>query len=183
MARTSLVVCAARGAFAAIALTRASAGAGLVVLDVPGAGTELSRLANELRAVPLQLDVTSRGAGRRLVSSLRERRLTLDAVDLNAGITRDKTLANMTPERWHPGLAVNITSQIALTEALIEAGDVLGEQPRVVSLASTSGIAGNRGQTNYATSKAGVIAFVDALAERLERIGGTANAVAPGFIE
>src|SRR5699024_8391251 len=69
------------------------------------------------------------------------------------------------------------------TEALTEAGDVLGEQPRVVSLASTSGIAGNRGQTNYATSKAGVIAFVDALAERLERIGGTANAVAPGFIE
>src|SRR5699024_4155381 len=158
-------------------------GAELVVLDVPGAGTELSRLANELRAVPIQLDVTSRGAGRRLVSSLRGRGLTLDAVVLNAGITRDKALANMTPERWDPVLAVNISSQITLTEALIEAGDVLGEQPRVVSLASTSGIAGNRGQTNYATSKAGVIAFVDALAERLERIGGTANAVAPGFIE
>src|SRR5699024_2839069 len=164
-------------------VSTAARGAELVVLDVPGAGTELSRLANELRAVPIQLDVTSRGAGRRLVSSLRERGLTLDAVVLNAGITRDKTLANMTPERWDPVLAVNISSQITLTEALIEAGDVLGEQPRVVSLASTSGIAGNRGQTNYATSKAGVIAFVDALAERLERIGGTANAVAPGFIE
>src|SRR5699024_1278112 len=135
------------------------------------------------RAVPIQLDVTSRGAGRRLVSSLRGRGLTLDAVVLNAGITRDKTLANMTPDRWDPVLAVNISSQITLTEALIEAGDVLGEQPRVVSLASTRRIAGNRGQTNYATSQAGVIAFVDALAERLERIGGTANAVAPGFIE
>ena len=181
--RTALVTGAARGIGAAIARTLAADGAELVVLDVPGAGTELSRLANELRAVPIQLDVTSRGAGRRLVSSLRGRGLTLDAVVLNAGITRDKTLANMTPERWDPVLAVNITSQIALTEALIEAGDVLGEQPRVVSLASTSGIAGNRGQTNYATSKAGVIAFVDALAERLEGIGGTANAVAPGFIE
>jgi 3-oxoacyl-[acyl-carrier protein] reductase len=89
----------------------------------------------------------------------------------------------MTPDRWDPVLAVNITSQITLTEALLEAGDVLGEHPRVVSLASTSGIAGNRGQTNYAASKAGVMAFVDALAARLAPVGGTANAVAPGFIE
>ena len=181
--RTALVTGAARGIGAAIARTLAADGARLVVLDVPGAGTELSRLANELRAVPIQLDVTSKGAGERLVSFLRERDLTLDAVVLNAGITRDKLFANMTPERWDPVLAVNIASQITLTEALIEAGDVLGAQPRVVSLASTSGIAGNRGQTNYATSKAGVIAFVDALAARLEALDGTANAVAPGFIE
>ncbi|MGO2360409.1 MAG: SDR family oxidoreductase, partial [Brachybacterium tyrofermentans] len=113
----------------------------------------------------------------------RERGLSLDIAVLNAGITRDKLFANMTPERWVPVLAVNISSQITLTQALIEAGDVLGDQPRVVSLASTSGIAGNRGQTNYAASKAGVIAFVGALAARLESIGGTANAVAPGFIE
>ncbi|MGO1199375.1 MAG: 3-oxoacyl-ACP reductase [Dermabacteraceae bacterium] len=181
--RTALVTGAARGIGAAIARTLAADGAKLVVLDVPGAGTELSRLAIELHAVPIQLDVTSQGAGERLVSSLREKGLALDAVVLNAGITRDKLLANMTPERWDPVLAVNISSQITLTEALIEAGDVLGEQPRVVSLASTSGIAGNRGQTNYATSKAGVIAFVDALATQLEDLGGTANAVAPGFIE
>ncbi|WP_299298715.1 3-oxoacyl-ACP reductase [uncultured Brachybacterium sp.] len=181
--RTALVTGAARGIGAAIARTLAADGAKLVVLDVPGAGTELARLANELRAVPIQLDVTSAGAGERLVGVLRERGLTLDVIVLNAGITRDKLLANMTADRWDPVLAVNITSQITLTEALIEAGDVLGERPRVVSLASTSGIAGNRGQTNYAASKAGVIAFVDALAGRLEPLGGTANAVAPGFIE
>ncbi|MGP9539729.1 3-oxoacyl-ACP reductase [Brachybacterium sp. AOP43-C2-M15] len=181
--RTALVTGAARGIGAAIARTLAADGAQLVVLDVPGAGTELSRLANELRAVPIQLDVTSAGAGERLVAFLRERGLSLDAVVLNAGITRDKLLANMTADRWDPVLAVNITSQIALTDALLEAGDVLGEQVRVVSLASTSGIAGNRGQTNYAASKAGVMAFVDALAARLAPLGGTANAVAPGFIE
>ncbi|MGO2586182.1 MAG: 3-oxoacyl-ACP reductase, partial [Brachybacterium tyrofermentans] len=181
--RTALVTGAARGIGAAIARTLAADGAQLVVLDVPGAGTELSRLANDLRAVPVQLDVTSDGAGDRLVAFLRERGLSLDIAVLNAGITRDKLFANMTPERWDPVLAVNISSQITLTQALIEAGDVLGDQPRVVSLASTSGIAGNRGQTNYAASKAGVIAFVGALAARLESIGGTANAVAPGFIE
>ena len=181
--RTALVTGAARGIGAAIARTLAADGARLVVLDVPGAGTDLSQLANELRAVPVQLDVTSEGAGERLVSFLRERSLVLDIAVLNAGITRDKLFANMTSDRWDPVLAVNIASQVALTDALIEAGDVLGEQPRVVSLASTSGIAGNRGQTNYAASKAGVIAFVDALAARLESLGGTANAVAPGFIE
>ena len=181
--RTALVTGAARGIGAAIARTLAADGARLVVLDVPGAGTELARLANELRAIPLQLDVTSADAGRRVVEFLREKGLTLDVLVLNAGITRDKLFANMTPDRWDPVLAVNITSQISLTDALIDAGDVLGEQPRVVSLASTSGIAGNRGQTNYAASKAGVIAFVDALAARLEPLDGTANAVAPGFIE
>ena len=181
--RTALVTGAARGIGAAIARTLAADGAQLVVLDIPGAGTELARLANELRAVPIQLDVTSAGAGRRLVDALRERGLALDVIVLNAGITRDKLLANMTADRWDAVLAVNISSQITLTEALIEAGDVLGEQPRVVSLASTSGIAGNRGQTNYAASKAGVISFVEALAAQLESRGGTANAVAPGFIE
>ena len=181
--RTALVTGAARGIGAAIARTLAADGAQLVVLDIPGAGTELARLANELRAVPIQLDVTSAGAGRRLVDALRERGLALDVIVLNAGITRDKLLANMTADRWDAVLAVNISSQITLTEALIEAGDVLGEQPCVVSLASTSGIAGNRGQTNYAASKAGVISFVEALAAQLESRGGTANAVAPGFIE
>ncbi|MCZ4326167.1 3-oxoacyl-ACP reductase [Brachybacterium paraconglomeratum] len=185
--RTALVTGAARGIGAAIARTLAADGARLVVLDVPGAGTELARLANELRAIPLQLDVTSADAGRRVVEFLHEKGLTLDVLVLNAGITRDKLFANMTPDRWDPVLAVNITSQIALTEALLEAqgegGGVLGAQPRIVSLASTSGIAGNRGQTNYAASKAGVMAFVDALSGRLAPLGGTANAVAPGFIE
>ena len=181
--RTALVTGAARGIGAAIARTLAADGARLVLLDVPGAGTELARLANELRAVPIQLDVTSDGAGERLIAFLREKGLSLDVLVLNAGITRDKLFANMTPDRWDPVLAVNITSQISLTEALLEAGDVLGEHPRVVSLASTSGIAGNRGQTNYAASKAGVMAFVDALAGRLAAVDGTANAVAPGFIE
>ena len=59
----------------------------------------------------------------------------------------------------------------------------LHDNGRVVLIASISGIAGNMGQTNYAASKAGVMAFVDALSLRLADAGGTANAVAPGFIE
>lgn len=199
--RTALVTGAARGIGAAIARTLAADGARVVLLDVPAAGTDLARLANELRAVPLQLDVTAPDAGERLVAFCREQGLVLDIVVHNAGITRDKLLANMTGDRWDPVMAVNLSSQIAIDDALLAAGQdvggdgggdggadsdgggVLGSAPRFVSLASTSGIAGNRGQTNYAASKAGVITFMPALARRLEGVGGTANAVAPGFIE
>jgi 3-oxoacyl-[acyl-carrier protein] reductase len=60
---------------------------------------------------------------------------------------------------------------------------MLGGTGRIVCIASTSGIAGNRGQTNYAASKAGVIGMVRALAPRFGERGATINAVAPGFIE
>ncbi|MCS6711207.1 3-oxoacyl-ACP reductase [Brachybacterium sp. EF45031] len=187
--RTALVTGAARGIGAAIARTLHADGARLVLLDVPAAGTELARLANDLRAVPLQLDVTAADAGDRLVTALRQRGLQLDVVVHNAGITRDKLFANMTPERWDPVIGVNIAAPLALHRALLEAGApgtaeaVLGERPRVVCLASTSGIAGNRGQTNYAASKAGMVAVVRSMAQDLAPFGGTANAVAPGFIE
>ncbi|EWS82038.1 3-ketoacyl-ACP reductase [Brachybacterium phenoliresistens] len=208
--RTALVTGAARGIGAAIARTLAADGARVVLLDVTAAGTELARLANELRGVPVQLDVTAADAGDRLAAFLRERGLRLDIVVLNAGITRDRMFANMAPDRWDPVIAVNIASQISLMRDLLAAdapaaeasgsadapaaadasaagrsaaAPVLGDELRVVSLASTSGIAGNRGQSNYAASKAGVMAFVEALAGQLEERGGTANAVAPGFIE
>lgn len=152
-------------------------------LDVTAAGTELARLANEPHGVPIQLDVTAPSAPDRLLAFCRERGTHLDIVVHNAGITRDKLFANMTLDRWDPVIAVNLSSQIAINAAVLGAQDVLGTDPRFVSLASTSGIAGNRGQTNYAVSKAGVISLVPALAAQLAAHGGTANAVAPGFIE
>src|SRR5690606_26849343 len=100
----------------------------------------------------------------------------------NAGILRDKLLANMTPEKWDPVLAVNVSAPIRVTADVLASGS-FGPAPRVVCLASTSGIAGNRGQTNYGASKAGVIGLVRASASDLAAAGGTINAVAPGFIE
>jgi 3-oxoacyl-[acyl-carrier protein] reductase len=79
-------------------------------------------------------------------------------------------------------LAINLTSQERLNEALLEA-EVLRPGGRIVTVSSVSGIAGNRGQVNYATSKAGVIGLVDALAPVLAERRTTINAVAPGFIE
>ena len=79
-------------------------------------------------------------------------------------------------------MGVNLEAQLRINEALLASGH-FRSAPRIVSVASTSGIAGNRGQTNYAASKAGVIGMVSATAPLLAGYGGSINAVAPGFIE
>lgn len=180
--RVAVVTGAARGIGRSIAETLARDGATVVAVDVPAAGEQLAAVANAVRGTALQLDVTAEDAGQRILAHALQRHGRLDVVVHNAGITRDKLLANMTPDRWESVLAVNIASQLRINEALLTSGDFTDE-PRIVSLASTSGIAGNRGQTNYAASKGGVVGMVRATAPLLVPFGGTANAVAPGFIE
>ena len=180
--RVAVVTGAARGIGAAIADTLARDGATVVAVDVPAAGEGLARVANRIGGTALQLDITAPDAAERLLAHVRERHGRADVVVHNAGITRDKLLANMDADRWDAVLAVNLRAQLVINEALL-AGDLLGETGRIVCIASTSGIAGNRGQTNYAASKAGVIGMVRALAPRLGERGATINAVAPGFIE
>jgi 3-oxoacyl-[acyl-carrier protein] reductase len=113
---------------------------------------------------------------------LRERHGGVDVVVHNAGITRDKLLVNMDAARWDSVLAVNLQAQLDLTQALLDADGVLRDDARVVAVSSQSGIAGNRGQANYAASKAGVIGMVRAWAPGFAARGATINAVAPGFI-
>jgi 3-oxoacyl-[acyl-carrier protein] reductase len=180
---TVAVTGAARGIGEAIAEKLAAQGAAVVCIDIPAAGDDLAAVTNRIGATSLPLDITDTAAPERLLAFARERcGGSLDAFVHNAGITRDKTLAKMEPEAWDSVLDVNLSSQERINSALLEQG-VLGTAPRIVSVSSVSGIAGNRGQANYATSKAGVIGMVDALAPILRERGGTANAVAPGFIE
>lgn len=182
--KVAVVTGAARGIGAAIAKTLARDGATVVAVDVPAAGEALAKVANDVRGTALQLDITADDAGTRLLEHALQRHGRLDIVVHNAGITRDKLLANMTADRWDPVLAVNLAAPARITEQLLQSGK-LAADARIIALASTSGIAGNRGQTNYAASKAGVIALVAALSsdQRLAGSGGTACAVAPGFIE
>ncbi|WHP16780.1 3-oxoacyl-ACP reductase [Cellulomonas sp. ES6] len=180
--RVAVVTGAARGIGEAITTTLARDGATVVAVDVPAAGEALAAVANRVRGTALQLDVTAEDSGARILEHALARHGRLDVVVHNAGITRDKLLANMTPDRWESVIAVNVAAQLRINEALLTSGD-FADAPRIVSLASTSGIAGNRGQTNYAASKGGVIGMVQATAPLLAAFGGTANAVAPGFIE
>ncbi|MCQ9166074.1 3-oxoacyl-ACP reductase [Arthrobacter sp. STN4] len=180
--RVAVVTGAARGIGASIARTLARDGAKVVAVDVPAAGDQLAAVANEVHGTALQLDITATEAGARILDHAAQRHSRLDIVVHNAGITRDKLLANMDAARWDSVIAVNIAAQLRINQALL-ASSHFADHPRIISVSSTSGIAGNRGQTNYAASKAGVIGMVRATAPLLAEKGGTVNAVAPGFIE
>jgi len=180
--KVALVTGASRGIGASIAEVLARDGAHVVALDIPAQGAELSEVANAIKGAALQLDITAGDAPAQLVQYLRDRHGGVDIVVHNAGITRDKRLANMKDAAWDAVLAVNLSSQLAINDALLEA-DALRPNGRIIGVSSIAGIAGNNGQTNYATSKAGVIGMVNAYAPVLAKRGATINAVAPGFIE
>ncbi|GAA4699566.1 3-oxoacyl-ACP reductase [Pseudonocardia yuanmonensis] len=181
--RVAVVTGAARGIGAAIADTLARDGATLVVVDIPAAGENLAKVANRTGGTALQLDITAVDAPERLIAHLTQRHGRVDLLVHNAGITRDKLLANMDPDRWNAVLNVNLRAQLRITEALLADGTLLQDGSRIVCVSSQSGIGGNRGQANYVASKAGIIGMVRALAPVVAEKGVTINAVAPGFIE
>lgn len=181
--KVALVTGASRGIGESIAETLARDGAHVVCLDVPAQGEDLTRVANRIGGSALQMDITAEDAPQRIAEHFRERHGGLDVVVHNAGITRDKTIARMDRAKWDQVIAVNLAAQERINEALLAEDSPLRRGGRLVGVASISGIAGNVGQSNYASSKAGVIGLVQALAPRAAERGVTVNAVAPGFIE
>ncbi|MGV9799155.1 3-oxoacyl-ACP reductase [Mycobacterium sp. NPDC003449] len=181
--KVAVVTGAARGIGATIAEVFARDGATVVAVDVPQAAEDLGKVAEQIGGSALTLDVTADDAVEAITAHVTAQHGgKVDVLVNNAGITRDKLLANMDEGRWDSVIAVNLLAPQQLTEGLVEAG-VLGEGGRVIGLSSMAGIAGNRGQTNYATTKAGMIGLTDTLAPVLADKGITINAVAPGFIE
>ncbi|HYR25759.1 MAG TPA: SDR family oxidoreductase, partial [Aquabacterium sp.] len=138
-------------------------------------------VARKLGGTALALDIGAAEAPPKLVAAAQAQG-GWDVVVHNAGITRDKTIANMKESIWQMVVNVNLSTQERINEALVTSG-ALRRGGRIVCVSSISGIAGNMGQTNYAVSKAGVIGMVQSTAPLLAEQGITINAVAPGFIE
>ncbi|MGB9307736.1 MAG: 3-oxoacyl-ACP reductase [Mycobacterium sp.] len=181
--KVAIVTGAARGIGKTIAEVFARDGARVVAIDVESAEEALAETAASVGGTPLWLDVTADDAVDKIAEHLADHYGgKADILVNNAGITRDKLLANMDDARWDAVLAVNLFAPLRLTEGLVGNGS-LGEGGRVIGLSSIAGIAGNRGQTNYGTTKAGMIGLTQALAPVLAEKGITINAVAPGFIE
>jgi 3-oxoacyl-[acyl-carrier protein] reductase len=179
--KVAVVTGAARGIGEQIARVLARDGATVVGVDVPQAADDLIRLTQELDGDYLTLDITAKDAPQRIAQHLTRSHGGVDVVVHNAGITRDRRLANMDDDRWNAVLNVNLVAPERISGELL-AQKVIHDNGRIIGVASIAGIAGNLGQTNYATSKAGVIGLVDSLKDGLEN-GVTVNAVAPGFIE
>ncbi len=180
--RVALVTGAARGIGEAIAEVLAREGAHVVCLDVPAPGDDLATVASRIGGSSLAVDIAGDDAPATIASHLLDAHGGVDVVVHNAGVTRDKTLGRMTEDLWRTVIAVNLTAPQRINRELLDR-EALRENGRIVCISSISAIAGNAGQTNYSTSKAGVIGMVEAYASAVAQRRATINAVAPGFIE
>jgi len=180
--KVALVTGGARGIGAATAERLAAEGAHVVCLDIPADEETLNVTVAKIGGAALPMDITDPEAPKKIASYFKEQHGGVDIVVHNAGVTRDKTLANMKEHLWDMVLSINLGAILAIDEVLL--GDkVINDGGRIVCLSSIGGIAGNMGQTNYGATKAGLIGYVAAQSAAQAGRGITVNAVAPGFIE
>jgi NAD(P)-dependent dehydrogenase (short-subunit alcohol dehydrogenase family) len=180
--KVAIVTGAGRGLGRGEALELAAEGAAVVVGEVDeqagqavvdeiaaAGGTALLHLGDCSEIEPAE------GIVRRAVDELGR----LDALVNNAGILRDRTLAKMTPEEWDAVIKVHLRGHYAPTHAAVNHWRDSGQPGHVVCTASTSGILGNFGQSNYGAAKAGIAAFAQIVAQENWKHGITVNAICP----
>lgn len=180
--KVALVTGASRGIGEAIAKTLARDGAHVVGLDIPQLADDLKVVTSLIGGSAFAGDITAADAPKKIAEYLKANHGGVDIVVHNAGVTRDKTLANMSEQQWNMVLDINLSSEERINDELLAQG-VINENGRIICVSSISGIAGNMGQSNYGMSKAGVIGMVQSMAPVLKAKNITINAVAPGFIE
>jgi len=174
--KTALVTGGSRGIGAAIARELAQAGASVVVGYRSGVD-EAEAIASEVGGRAVQADVSNVDDAKRLVEEAGD----LDVLVNNAGITRDGVLARMTDDDWRSVLETNLSS-VFYTCRAVSRGMMKRRGGSIVNLSSIVGLHGNWGQSNYAASKGGIVAFTKSLAQELGSRGVRANVVAPGYV-
>ncbi len=180
-ARVALITGAGRGIGAATARALAARGCrvGITYRDRREAA---ERLAEEIGGRAFPLDLRDRSQVPPLVEAVERELGVVQILVHNAGLIRDRLLPFLAEEDWDEIHEVNLKGGFRLTKALIKG--MLGRRwGRVIAITSVSGIIGQLGQTHYSSAKAGMIAFIKALARETASYGVTANAVAPGFID
>ncbi len=179
--KVAVVTGAAQGIGAAIASKLTGDDYFVIGVDIEAMKYLLVENMTKLQGESYILDVSSKLAGEHL-TELAAQYNGIDLIVHNAGITRDKTLAKMPAHFWQQTIAINLLSVIAINKMLLS-DNAINTNGSIVCLSSMNGIAGQGGQTNYACSKAGVIGYVNSMANELSARNITINAVAPGFIE
>lgn len=180
--RVALVTGSTRGIGRAIAGTLAAAGATVAVVgrDQARAAEAAAALGGSARGFGCDLAETAQAA--RLVAEVEEAFGAVDVLVNNAGLTRDNLLVRIKDDDWDAVLNANLRGAFATTRAAAR-GMMKRRWGRIVNVASVVGLTGNKGQANYAASKAGLIGFTKSVAKELASRNVLANVVAPGLIE
>jgi 3-oxoacyl-[acyl-carrier protein] reductase len=183
--KNAIVTGSAQGIGKSIALALAKAGANIVVSDVNL--EEAEKTAKEIEAlgrktIAVKCNVADAAEVTELVKKAQETFPTLDILVNNAGVTRDNLMMRMEEKDWDLVLDVNLKGAFLLTKAVTR---IMMKQRygRIVNMSSVIGVMGNAGQSNYAASKGGLIAFTKSTAKEFASRNITCNAIAPGFIE
>jgi 3-oxoacyl-[acyl-carrier protein] reductase len=180
--RRVLVTGSSRGIGRAIAERLARSGFALTV-HCRSKRAEADALAREIGAAVLQFDVTDRSAVRGALERDLDAHGPYYGVVCNAGVTRDNTFAALSDSDWDEVVDTSLDGFYNLVQPLIMPMVRAKQGGRIVTIASVSGMIGNRGQVNYSAAKAGLIGATKALALELATRAITVNCVAPGLIE
>ena len=180
--KNALVTGSTRGIGRAIAETLAKSGARVAIV-----GRELQKARDAAAAVGngaqgFACDVTDTGAVAKLVADVEAAFGSIDILVNNAGITKDNLVMRLKDEDWDAVLNANLRGAFAAIRA-VSRGMMKRRSGRIINVSSIIGIIGNKGQANYAASKAGLIALTKSVAKELGSRNILVNAVAPGFIE
>ncbi len=180
--KIAIVTGGARGIGEAIAELFAKEGAKVMIIDLLEQGEEVAARINKNKgyAEYHNISVTNKTAIENCFTAIHKKHGSIDILINNAGITRDRTLEKMSMEEWDAVIEVNLKGVFICTQAVAPYMKA-NKYGRIVSAASNVGLRGNFGQTNYAATKAGVIAMSKTWTMELGKYGITANAVAPGF--
>ena len=179
--RVALVTGGGRGIGQSIAVALGGCGAKVAVADINRATAD-SVAAAIPGARGYVCDVTDAASVAALVAAVEQDFGSCDILVNNAGITRDGLLVRMKDEDWDAVLATNLRSAFLMTRAASR-GMMKRRWGRIVNMASVVGVMGNKGQANYAASKAGLIGLTKSVAKELASRNVLCNAIAPGFIE
>lgn len=182
MSKRVLITGSSRGIGEAVA-RRLTAARYEVVLHGKSASEQLLNLQKELNLSALKFDVANTQAARAAIEADIEANGAYYAVVLNAGITRDNTFVGIEDEDWFGVVDTNLNGFYNVLKPALMPMIRAKKPARIVVMSSVSGVVGNRGQSNYAASKAGLIGAAKSLAAELASRNITVNCIAPGLIE
>lgn len=183
--KTALVTGGSRGIGHAVAIRLARDGADLVLVDRTGRAdgpTVQGVRALGRKCIHIACDVSSPEQVDAMAARIGDEMGPVLILVNNAGITRDNLVMRMQPEEWDQVLAINLRGAFLCVKAFSR-GMMKNRWGRIVNVTSVVGLTGNRGQANYAASKAGLIGLTKSVAKELADRGVTSNAVAPGYVE